>query len=68
MAKLNSLPEWAQALIALFAFVGMVLLAYADVKSDVRSVTEKQERYDQDISEIKEMFKNELDRHHPRIP
>jgi hypothetical protein len=69
MAKLlNELPNWGQFILALIIALAAGLSAYGNVKADVKLLQQKDQFLEQNISDIKTMLKEEMERHHPRHP
>ena len=69
MAKLfKDLPGWGEFVIALVAMLIAGTLAYGNVKADVQLLQQKDTFLEQNISDIKTMLQQEMERHHPRKP
>jgi len=66
MSKLNNLPDWGQLILALVISLVAGTFAFAAVKSDVSLLQQKDAFIEQSINEIKQMLREEIDRHHPR--
>lgn len=74
---LNKLPDWVQMLIAVGTLLFTLGFAWSNLKADMRVETTerkaadqlidaKQQEYNKSIEDIKKLFEDELNRHHPR--
>ena len=70
MRKKWDIPTWVQLLLACAITCASAGLLYGDVKGDLRVEASerrtKDEAFEDNIKEIKEMLKEEMNRHHPR--
>lgn len=73
MAFLKDAPAWVKIILALAGTLVSVTLAYANLKSEVKLLQredvvlhEQDKQFKSDIKDIKEMLREELERHHPR--
>ena len=73
----KNLPDWVQMLIAVGTLLFTIGVAYANLKGEVRVeaterkaaddlLDQKQQQYNRDIEDIKHLFQQEIDAHHPR--
>lgn len=71
------IPDWMKFLVTILGFVVTITLAWAklDAKveidktqhiADILRLDERTERYEKDVSEIKALLLQEMERHHPR--
>lgn len=72
MSKLNDIPGWVQAGIAIAVFIATIIISYASVTSALAiEATERKletQHLRQAVEEIKTLLREEMDRHHPRQP
>lgn len=78
MGKLvQQIPSWVQLALAVGALIVSMALAYGDLKAglqneqtqrqaDVQRLQDADLRHAEDVREIKDMLRQEMDRHHPR--
>jgi hypothetical protein len=70
MAPVRDWPTWVKLVVAIATVLISISLAWGDMKADLR--VEQTERKAMDthlekgVEEIKQMLREELDRHHPR--
>jgi hypothetical protein len=68
MSAFRDLPSWGAFIVALIGMFIAGTLAYGAVKTDVSLLQQKDTHFEQTILDIKQMLKEELERHHPRNP
>lgn len=66
MALIKDAPGWGQLVLALIALLIAGTLAYANVKAEVALLEQKDQFIEQNILDIKQMLKDEMEQHHPR--
>lgn len=64
--RLSNLPDWGQLLIAVMAVLATVFIAYAQAKTDISLLQQKDIYIEQGIERIEKLLREEIDRHHPR--
>jgi hypothetical protein len=65
-SRLSNLPDWGQLVLAVVAVLVTVMLAYAQARSDISLLQQKDTYIERSIDEIKQMLREEIERHHPR--
>jgi hypothetical protein len=68
MSAFKDLPGWGALIVTLIGMCIAGTLAYGAVKTDVSLLQQKDTHFEQTVLEIKQMLKEELERHHPRNP
>jgi hypothetical protein len=68
MTKLKDLPGWGQFVLALLTLLIAGTLAYGNVKAEISLLQQKDDFIERNIGEIKQMLREEMERHHPRHP
>jgi len=73
MSKLRDIPAWAKLVLTLISIIVSVTLAYAqlrledkDIRGEINLLKKEDEVHRGDVEEIKQMLREEFDRHHPR--
>jgi sensor domain CHASE-containing protein len=66
MSTFKNFPDWMQLILAVLAVLVTVTLAYAQAKSDISLLQQKDTHIEQSIQRIELMLREEIERHHPR--
>lgn len=64
--SIKNIPEWGQLVLALLALLVAGTLAFAKTNTAISLLEQKDTHFEQNIIEIKQMLREEIDRHHPR--
>jgi hypothetical protein len=67
-SRLSNLPDWGQLVIAIVIILSGVLLAYGQARADIALLQQNDAHIESNILEIKQMLREEIERHHPRNP